>query len=392
MFLVQSVVDIFNEDTDHVFSYNTKQQVMIQHWLLGFTENAVRLAIAAYVMIYVLYMNQGYYEIESSRGSTVTYVSGSAVANSLVGTPVSRLFSADEITYPVLENGNVFIATKIDSHDQNKGVCEDPEKPCLSADDCSKDIGAKCSENGFCVEPSWCGSEKGALSFKPETADLRIWVKSSIEFFSKGTGTAKASYSNKMDRPVMYPEPGFNTFTVRDLLLLCDPPTRYEEIAELGAAIEVQFYWLCVSGSIFHCQPKLRARRVDTMFDPDNIGFLFSWAIYKGPEQRLKESRRGIRLYIKTVGDGKRISIQTLIFKMSTGGALLVLAPIVADLVMLHCMSKSRRYRARKFIITPDFDFMNEIEDSIEEVDQDDEELMNEHEDEEWRKQMDEDD
>lgn len=392
MFLVKGVVEFFNEDTDRVFSYNTKQQVMVQHWFLGFTENLVRMAIAAYVIFYVLYWNEGYYEEEPSKGDTLTYVSGSSVAGSLIGSSASRFFSAEDINYPGLENGNVFVTTKIDTFEQSRRVCEDEGKPCQSAKDCSQDVGAKCSENGFCIEPSWCVDDPhgGVMSFKPETFDFRIWVKSSIEFFTKGQ--QKVQYHNDMERPIMYPEPGYNTFTVRDLLLLCDPPTRYEEIAELGAAIEVQIHWKCSTRSMHVCRPKIRSKRIDNIFDPENIGFSYSMATYLGPDQRIKEQRHGIRLYFKTVGEGSRLSMQITIFKMSTGGALLVLAPIVVDLVMLHFMSKRRRYRARKFIITPDFDFMNEIEDVEIEVDDDDEELMGEQEDEEWKHQMDEND
>lgn len=282
-------------------------------------------------------------------------------------------------------------STKVDTYDQTRGVCEDIDKPCVDANDCAKDVGATCSENGFCVEPSWCADgPMGVSSFKPETADMKIWVKSSIEFWTKAT--KKAFYANEMAMPVLYPEPGFNTFTVRDLLLLCDPPVRYEEVAELGAAIEVQFYWACRTDGLFACRPKVRVRRVDSVFDPENIGFAFSQPINTGVDKRIREQRRGIRFYFKTVGRGTKISLESLIFKMSTGGALLVLAPIVADIVMLRCMAQSKRYMARKFVITPDFDFIHDIEEDDGDTHQDDDDdMMDEQEDEEWKKKIDDD-
>lgn len=385
--------EFMNQDIDETLSYHTKQQVLIQHWVLGFIENAVRFVVFVYVMFYVLWYDKGYLDSEAATGSTSTMVSGNAVATSFVGTPVTRYFEASELTYPYLENGYVFISTKISSVDQKRGVCEDESRSCATDADCSQDVGAVCSENKFCVEPSWCNDKSSAVSFKPETDMLKIWVRSTMYFLQLERLRAKRFfYSNKQDEPVMFPAPGSNTFTVRDLLLLCEPPVRYEEVAELGAAIEVQVIWKCYVDSPFGCQPAIRARRVDSLFDYDGTGFEYAHVHRTGPDERVKETRSGIRLYVKTVGLGYMFSFPITIFKMSTGGSLLVFAPIIADLAMLHFFKYSKRYRARKFIITPDFDFIYDLQEFEPEEGDEDDDIVHETENEEWLRQREDED
>merc|ERR1719321_1444083 len=134
---------------------------------------------------------------------------------------------------------------------------------CHTSDDCSKDVGAECTENKFCKEPSWCNQEPRPDVYKVDTSNMRIWIKSAIQYIElKRT----KMFISKSEEPILYPEAHFNTFTVKDLLLLCDPPVRYEEVSELGAAVEIQWVWDCnidVPDRVHKCQPKIQARRVD---------------------------------------------------------------------------------------------------------------------------------
>lgn len=388
-----AVSGIFNQDLDSLLSYNTRQQVAIESWVLGLVEKLVFFVIGMYVMVYVLWYQQGYLEVEVATGSTITFVSGDTVARSLSGSSVTRYFAASELVQPQLENGNVFISTKLDSIKQKRDVCEDVSMPCQSARDCTPGVGASCSEANFCVEPSWCSDHSSAASFKPAIDLLKIWVRSTVNFIALAKNGAKRTfYSNRQDKTIMYPEKGFNTFAVRDLLLLCDPPVRIAEVSELGAAIEVQVRWKCLVDSPFGCLPKVSARRMDTLLDYDSIGFTYSEAEHMGPDERIREERSGIRLYIKTIGEGYKISLAQTILKMSTGGSLVLLAPILADFVMTRYMRGSKKYIARKFIISPDFDFINNLEEiDLDEDNDEDDDMLFDTEQEAWTNHVDDD-
>lgn len=392
---------VLSQDYDRFFSYHTKQQVNVLDRTLGFTNVVIQLLIASYVVGYVFIADRGYLEPEAAQGVMVNHMSGDAVGVSSGKKSGDRYFSADEITYPGLERGNVFVATKIIITQQKRGVCEDPNMYCRSADDCSKDVGAECTSNRLCKEPSWCSTlmdgEPASEVYKLDTANEVILVKSAIQF--KLLQPTKLFHEEMT--PVMYPKPGFNAISLRQILLECNPPVRYEEVAELGAAIEVQWVWNC-NVDFPTCEKQMVARRLDVAFDAEKIGFNFGWPFYNGEDMTVNGEERelrqmyGIRLYFRTVGTGQKVSMSIIIFKMSTGLALVGFAPIIADLMMLNCFKLSKKYAARKYIYSQDFgDYFDEMDQGMGSDDGDNEaadEMEDEQEDEEWRRRMDEED
>merc|ERR1719265_2376409 len=125
---------------------------------------------------------------------------------------------------------------------------------------------------------------------------------------SRSTGDNKY-FNTDMSKPIATGslEDGRNTFTVRDILDRCEPKVRYEEISELGAAVEVQIVWDC-NVNKKKCVPHIQARRVDSLFDPDNIGFKFEYQQYTGLNKRKLVTVRGIRLYLRSLGTGEMLS------------------------------------------------------------------------------------
>lgn len=349
----------FSEDQDKLFSYFTKQQVNIQDRWLGFTNICLQFLILVYIVLGIFYFGEGYLEFEGARGAIATHVKGDTVAVSS-GKPGTRYFSAEEITYPGLENGNVFVATRMKVHRQRRGVCEDNTMPCSSTAECTTVVGGQCSENGFCLEPSWCNEEAQPEIYELEVGELLIWAKSSIQFL--GLASQKI-YSTETNHP--YPERYFNLFSVRDLLMMCEPvPVRYEEISQLGAAIEVQFVWDC-NVAEERCKPQVKARRLDVLFDPEDIGYKFSYPEYVSEDERVLNEVRGIRIFLRTYGTGRKLSVNDLIVKASTTLTLMSLAPIIADLLMLSVLRTPKlraKYRARKYEYSPDFsDYMAKL-------------------------------
>ncbi|CAJ1456557.1 unnamed protein product [Effrenium voratum] len=345
-----------SEDPDKLCSYSTKQQVEIRDKWLGIIQCTMQTAMVTYIVFGIFIYNQGYLDYEPSRGAIATHVHGDFVAVS--GKPKVRYFAAEEITTPGLENGNVFVTTRQALTHQKRGVCEDRDMPCESDEDCHAQVDGKCSEKGFCIEPSWCATEDAEEVYELDSvADLAIWVKSSIQFV--GMAPSKV-WSTEQDHA--YPEPGYNVFTVRDLLLLCEPtPVRFEEISKLGAAIEVQFVWNCHINND-KCKPEVKVRRLDTLFDENQFGYYFNDAEYVSADERYLKKVHGVRIFLRTVGVGHRLSVIKLVMKASTAGTLLTVAPLIADLLMLQVFALSKKYFARKYEVSPDFsEYMAEL-------------------------------
>jgi hypothetical protein len=337
-------------DPDRVFSYYTKQQVTFLDRYLGITFYAMAFLIGAYILGYIFIYDKGYLEYEHAKGAVATHVYGDATGISS-GKKATRFFSSEEITYPGLENGNVFVATRQIIHRQMRGMCEDAYMPCMMDSDCSTGGGGYCSKNGLCMENSWCDQEEVPEDYEISTNNLQIWARSSIQFLKLN---AERVYSTESEAPV--PQPGYNTFTVDDLLMKCEPlPVRYEEVAELGAAIEVQFRWECAVMSKEACKPEVHVRRLDTVFDPDNIGFGFSYPEYIDDDHRLRNEVRGVRIFFKTSGRGRKVSIAASITKATMGASLFALANILADMLMTKVFALQKKYIARKYENSPDF-------------------------------------
>lgn len=337
-------------DVDSLLSYYTRQEVNIRDWHLGCAKYFCQLLILTYIVVGIFIYGQGYLTFERARGAIATHVRGDAVAVS-IGKPGTRYFSAEDITYPGLENGNVFVATRQRVLRQRRGVCEDYSMPCASDADCTVSVGGRCANGtGYCLEPSWCPVDEVPEIYELEVGDLFIWVKSSIQFVQLA---ADRIYSTEAGHA--YPERGVNLFSVRDLLLMCTPvPVRYEEISKLGAAIEVQFIWNCNLDRA-HCRPQVQARRLDVLFDPHNIGYTFNYSERVSESERVLNEMQGVRIFLRTYGTAHKTSVPDLVMKASTTCTLLSLAPIVTNLLMLQCGRRTRKYFARKYEESPNF-------------------------------------
>lgn len=378
------------EDLDRLCAYNTRQQVNILDRWLGLLNYGIQLVIVAYYIGYIMIYDQGYLEFEAAKGVTATHVRGDMAAIS-TGRAGTRYFSSDEITFPGLENGNVFIATRVNVNHQQRGICEDHRHHCQDDSDCHQSVGGTCTENDVCQEPSWCDVNSQDEIYTLDMANTLIWVKSSIMFVR--LNSERIFTTETLDGPRL----GVNTFSVKDLLLMCEPaPVRYEEVSELGAAIEVQFVWNCNVESE-DCQPLISSRRIDTVFDPEHIGFQFSNPLYTAEDEREIMRYKGVRLFFRTVGTGRKTSTTAIIMKISTGLALLGVAPIMADLLMLRVFKLGKKFEARKYEFSEDFsDYFQKVKDMKSEAEKQrgpqfaDDEVRKEEL--EWQKQLDEQD
>lgn len=334
-----------------MLSYYTRQQVRFLDRKLGITFNICLVCIALYIVGYMFIYQKGYLEHEQAKGGTVTHIHGDVVSVS-TGKPATRYFSADDLSYPGLENGNVFITTRQSVHRQKRGVCADYTVACAANTDCTPGGNGYCDlELGVCVESSWCNEEPVPEIYELDSGEVQIWTRSTIQFVKLNPERVFSTEQESNE-----PRRGYNTFSVRELLMLCNPlPVRYEEVAELGAVIEVQFFWECNVKDEKHCHPTVKARRLDTVFDPDNIGFGFDYLEHIDEAHRVSNEVRGIRLLFRTAGDGNRFSAAATINRASLGAALFSIAQIIADLLMVKVFFLKKKYQARKFVQSPDF-------------------------------------
>lgn len=351
-------------DWDKFFYYDTKQIVRIRDRYLGFTLYFLYGLMWTYIVFGVFIYGEGYLSYDLGRGGIATHVKGDTVATSATHGG-KRYYSAEEITFPGLENGNVFVATRETVTKQKRGTCDHKDMHCVEDSDCSTRLGGKCSEHGYCNEPGWCTPEgEVADKYDLDTMHIEIWIKSFMHYSLLDRKANMDIFASGLKPPFIYstinqnhtqPEAGYNLFSVNELLRMCKPvPVRYEEIAELGAAIEVIFSWEC-NMHRKDCEPVIKARRLDVLFDPEKIGFSFERADYISEDERMLHELRGVRIFFQTVGKGSMVDVNAFILKLATTTSLLCLAPILADLLMLNWYKEQKRYNARKYQRTQNF-------------------------------------
>lgn len=376
------------KDPDKFFAYETKKVVRIHDRALAAMYFFAQIVVWALIVFGIFYLGQAHREFEGARGYTVYTVEGDVVAVSS-GKSGSRYMSAEELTYPGLENGNVFVATRLEVVKQTRSTCKDYSRPCDKDSDCAVEHGGTCPELDYCVEPAWCDSEEREL-YQLEVSNLKIWLKSTIQFRKLA---ASQHYSTESYEPGK--KAGYNYFSVREILDRCS--VRYEEISELGAAIEVQVQWNC-KVEIHSCGVELRAKRLDHAFNKINIGYSFKYAEYISETERILQEVRGIRIFLRTYGIGSSLSMSGAILKGSTISALFYLATIFVDFIMLNCMKRRHRYKALKYVDSDVQEYLkmhdkhgktaNANQDSYHEMDEI--ERKAQHEEEDWRRRVDE--
>lgn len=331
------------KDPNQLFSYNTKQQANVEDWRLGVTNYVLQIAVLSYVVIGIFVFAKGYLEYEQALGGIATFVRGDALGVSS-GAQATRYFSAEELTYPGLSNGNLFVATRQVVSKQTRGVCDDLEFPCKTNADCHQQVKGTCSKSGYCNEPSWCPSQEAPEIYDIQSGDLYIWVKSAIQFVELDPKTV---YSTEDNHP--YPETGYNLFKVTDLLALVKPaPLRFEDVSKLGAVIEVQFRWACEAGQP-GCKPQVVAQRIDDPSDVANAGYAFNVSEPVSADVRMLNQMTGIQFLMKTVGITSKFSMMELILKAALSATLCGAVPIIVDLIMLKVLPERAQYSKLKY-------------------------------------------
>lgn len=342
----------YKEDADRKLSYFTRQQVVFHDWRLGVVFWSIQVSMAILVFGYALLYKEGYLDTEGAKGAVVTHVTGDALSVS-TGKPGTRYFSTEELTYPGLENGNVFIATRQTVHKQRRQLCEDPDMPCKTDADCvtSHGNGTCTTLKGLCRVHSWCNVEEQPERYAMAVDTVQIWVRSFIQFLRLDPERLFTTDGNTSQ-----PNTG-NTFSVRHLLSMVEPqPVHYEEVAELGGIFEVGIRWQCSMHQKAPCKPDASIRRLDDILDPDDIGCRFSYAEHIGVDQRLKYDVSGLRFFFRATGIGKKLSLSTAITTVSTSGSLASLAVIIVDLLLVKLFRDRGKFISRKFEQSPDFE------------------------------------
>lgn len=138
---------------------------------------------------------------------------------------------------------------------------------------------------------------------------------------------------------------------------------NFQDMAVEGGIMGIQIKWDCnLDRAASHCLPRYSFRRLDTRDVDHNVspGYNFRFAKYykdqTGAEYRTLIKAYGIRFDIIVFGKAGKFDIIPTMINVGSGLALLGVATVLCDVIVLYCMKKRYYYREKKYKYVEDYE------------------------------------
>lgn len=316
-------------DWDRICSYKTFKVVRIRDRQLGFCYWGIVSCVILYVVVFAFCIEGKHQQQEPGVGTVLTKVFGKAYSG--LDTENVKVFDPSDLRFPVIEPSGAFLLTRKIALTQKRGKCVDWDQPKKAPCDAGE------TQNGdYCEIETWCPSlgDKNVDSPPAEAVvdeirgleDIVLKIMSGVAFPGIGnrffvTGGSEGGTNQ------------FKNITLKKLLQLAEPPqTLDNKMLSHGALIGVSFFWNCdVSGE---CEPSVVIKRLDS-----GQGFVQKRARHAriGTEEtREALYLNGLRILVDSSGIGRQFSVVLTITQIGSAIALIRVAAIVADNLMLY--------------------------------------------------------
>lgn len=371
-------------DWDKICAYKTFKIVRIKDRYLGMLYWTIVTLVILYIIIFALGMEGKHQYQEPGIGTVITRYQGKGFAN-------KKAYDVADLRFPEIEPFGAFIMTKeIKVSGQTIGDCVDFDNPCPCRE------GVKCVD-GFCEDKAYCPSLGDGNAEEAEGAEITtitglehtiLEIMSGIAFPGIGNYFFVAGKSDGAKNE-------FKNITLADLLsraqLPSKPPApgsvivekpkigvKIEEVVEKGALIGVSFFWNCDVSST-NCEPGVVIKRLD-----NGKGFSQKRSIHRsagGKQERDAILMYGIRILVESSGIGRQVSVVLFVIQVGSGLALLRVASMAADFMMLQVYPKHRTeaYYKCKVIETKDYSDLQDRLDLVQEAMQEGSPLLKHH-------------
>ena len=364
------------------FEYDTPKIVHIKSKRIGIMSRVVQILIISYVIGFVLVHKKGYQETDSVVSAVTTKMKGNIKTNfsstELVGVKeewkplYSRVWDVTDLVVPPVENKAFFITTNlVITPNQTRGECSElPDVlPCSYDQDCDKVPlskhphgvpTGKCNmTSSSCMISAWCPIEEDALPLGPHRAVLEqtdaftVVIKNMISFpyFGKGRTNIlewqNSSYLETCRHSDV--QPFCPVFTLGQIVQAAGG--NYSEMAVLGGVINIDIMWDCNLDLDFlsHCRPVYSFSRLDSPEAKISPGSNFRHADYFNQNRRTLIKAYGLTFIVNVHGSAGKFSIVPTLLNLGAGLALLSVATVICDIVVLYCHSKRVFYKSAKF-------------------------------------------
>lgn len=294
-------------------------------------------------------------------GSTMMKTKGNAYfVNATTG--LKEIWDAIDVVIPPMEKGATFITTNfLATAMQHRGVCNSHDH-CNSSVDCegpSPNVDAGGIRTGNCTEGrceviAWCPVEadlsgKLTRNYLNGVQNFTTFIRNSINF------PAANVIADSGSTLVV----GKNLFSTAQLLQKA--AIKFEDVQQLGALIGISYDYDCnLDVAISKCEPVVTYARLDDPKSKLSTGFNYRYADhYRLPttsedgkpdiiEFRDLYKVYGIRFVVLISGSGRKFDIKNLATNLGSGLAMLSVAAVIADILLVYVLPKKDLYKKVK--------------------------------------------
>uniref|UniRef100_A0A8C2MYB0 P2X purinoceptor n=1 Tax=Cricetulus griseus TaxID=10029 RepID=A0A8C2MYB0_CRIGR len=341
-----------------LFEYDTPRIVLIRSRKVGLMNRLVQLLILAYVIGWVFVWEKGYQETDSVVSSVTTKAKGVAVTNtSELG---FRIWDVADYVIPAQEENSLFIMTNmIITVNQTQSTCaEIPDKTTICDSDSNCTMGSTGTHSngigtGKCVPFNESVKTCEVAAWCPVENDADVPTRNILPNIT--TSYLKSCIYDARTDPFC---PIFRLGKIVE-----DAGHSFQDMAVEGGIMGIQVKWDCnLDRAASLCLPRYSFRRLDTRDLEHNVspGYNFRFAKYykdlTGNEQRTLIKAYGIRFDIIVFGKAGKFDIIPTMINIGSGLALLGVATVLCDVIVLYCMKKRYYYRDKKYKYVEDYE------------------------------------
>ncbi|KAF6082322.1 purinergic receptor P2X 4 [Phyllostomus discolor] len=341
-----------------LFEYDTPRIVLIRSRKVGLMNRTVQLLILAYVIGWVFVWEKGYQEVDSVVSSITTKAKGVTVTNtSKLG---FRIWDVADYVIPAQEENSLFVMTNmIITVNQTQGFCpEVPDKTtvCTTDADCTAGSAGTHSSGvatGRCVPFNGTVKTCEVAAWCPVEDDRHVPKRNILPNIT--TAYLKSCVYDAATDPFC---PIFRLGKI-----VQSAGHSFGDMAVEGGIMGIQIKWNCnLDRAASHCLPRYSFRRLDTRDLDHNVspGYNFRFAKYysdpTGTEHRTLIKAYGIRFDIIVFGKAGKFNIIPTMINVGSGLALLGVATVLCDIIVLYCMKKRYYYREKKYKYVEDYE------------------------------------
>ncbi|XP_064612212.1 P2X purinoceptor 4-like isoform X2 [Liolophura sinensis] len=374
---VRSIFSVF-------FEYDTPRIVHIKSKKVGVINRLLQLTIIGYVIGFAIVYKKGYQEFDNVQSSVTTKVKGVVFTN-LTDVPGigARIWDVADYVVPSQENAAFFVTTNaIVTPNQTQSHCdEDPSMPdviCQSDSDCTAGepvVTGNGVRTGLCVNSTqnttlkvceiyaWCPVENPKDPNLPKEPVLKgsknftVFIKNNIEFpkFSVKRRNLPSKANDTYLQSCKYNSATDNSCPIFQLdTIVKESNNNYDEMAAKGGVIEIIIRWDCnLDYSLDNCVPEYEFRRLDSSDYTISKGYNFRYANYYMEDSESKRTlykAYGILFIVNVMGRAGKFNVVPLLMNVGSGLALLSVATIICDIVVLYVLKARTLYKEKKYL------------------------------------------